>query len=61
MAAAAPGAYQRSKFKLLDDVDHDCRNACTEAKAHGYGPYYAGKDPEYAWYQDRDHDGIVCE
>ena len=34
---------------------------CTEAKAHGYGPYYQGTDPEYDWYQDRDHDGIVCE
>lgn len=34
---------------------------CTEAKAHGYGPYYQGKDPEYDWYTDRDHDGVVCE
>jgi hypothetical protein len=34
---------------------------CREAKSHGYGPYYSGRDPEYAWYQDRDQDGIVCE
>jgi hypothetical protein len=34
---------------------------CTEAKAHGYGPYYSGKDPEYAWYRDADHDGVDCE
>jgi Protein of unknown function (DUF1524)/Excalibur calcium-binding domain len=34
---------------------------CTEAKAHGLGPYYLGRDPEYSWYVDRDHDGIVCE
>lgn len=34
---------------------------CREAKAHGYGPYYAGRDPEYAWYRDADHDGIDCE
>ncbi len=34
---------------------------CTEAKRHGYGPYYAGADPEYSWYMDRDHDGVVCE
>ena len=34
---------------------------CTEAKAHSYGPYVSGRDPEYDWYQDRDHDGIVCE
>ncbi|WP_367267540.1 excalibur calcium-binding domain-containing protein [Microbacterium sp.] len=23
--------------------------------------YQSGVDPEYAWYQDRDHDGRVCE
>ncbi|TPW16225.1 MAG: hypothetical protein FD127_253 [Acidimicrobiaceae bacterium] len=34
---------------------------CTAAKAAGYGPYVFGVDPEYAWYEDRDHDGIVCE
>jgi hypothetical protein len=36
-------------------------DTCTAATAAGYGPYYAGKDSEYSWYQDRDHDGIVCE
>ncbi len=36
-------------------------STCKEAKAHGYGPYYEGVDPEYGWYWDRDHDGIVCE
>lgn len=34
---------------------------CTEAKSHGYGPYYQGTDVEYGWYDDRDSDGIVCE
>jgi hypothetical protein len=34
---------------------------CYQAKAAGYGPYYQGKDPEYAWYSDSDDDGIVCE
>ncbi|MBZ5736116.1 excalibur calcium-binding domain-containing protein [Nocardioides sp. TRM66260-LWL] len=34
---------------------------CKEAKAHGYGPYVRGRDPEYAWYRDADGDGIVCE
>jgi hypothetical protein len=34
---------------------------CKEAKAHGYGPYHEGTDPEYNWYRDADHDGIVCE
>ena len=36
-------------------------STCTEAKSHGYGPYVQGVDPEYAWYEDRDHDGVVCE
>jgi micrococcal nuclease len=36
-------------------------STCKEAKSHGYGPYYRGTDPEYAWYTDRDKDGIVCE
>lgn len=34
---------------------------CTDAKAHGYGPYYQGRDTEYSWYEDRDSDGVVCE
>jgi len=34
---------------------------CGAANAAGYGPYYRGQDPEYAWYIDRDGDGIVCE
>ncbi|MEU3169615.1 thermonuclease family protein [Streptosporangium sp. NPDC006930] len=34
---------------------------CAAANAAGYGPYRRGTDPEYAWYQDRDGDGIVCE
>jgi hypothetical protein len=35
---------------------------CSNAKAHhAHTPYYRGVDPEYAYYQDRDHDGVVCE
>ncbi|MGG5260252.1 GmrSD restriction endonuclease domain-containing protein [Phycicoccus avicenniae] len=34
---------------------------CREAVAAGYGPYRSGSDPEYAWYRDRDGDGVVCE
>lgn len=35
---------------------------CTELERHAnHAPYYRGKDVEYPWYQDRDHDGIVCE
>jgi hypothetical protein len=26
-----------------------------------YGSYRSGVDPEYGWYTDRDHDGVVCE
>ncbi len=35
--------------------------SCREALAAGYGPYVAGRDPEYAWYRDGDGDGTVCE
>jgi hypothetical protein len=35
---------------------------CTELRRHpNHAPYRRGADPEYAWYQDRDHDGLVCE
>jgi micrococcal nuclease len=34
---------------------------CGDANDAGYGDYVKGVDPEYAWYQDRDGDGIVCE
>ena len=34
---------------------------CKEAKAHGYGPYVRGRDPEYSWYRDGDGDGVTCE
>ena len=34
---------------------------CKEARAHKRGPYVRGRDPEYAYYQDRDGDGVVCE
>ncbi|GGO84161.1 hypothetical protein GCM10011584_01060 [Nocardioides phosphati] len=36
-------------------------DTCAEANAHGYGSYREGSDPEYSHYQDRDHDGVVCE
>lgn len=34
---------------------------CYEANDAGYGPYFQGQDPEYAWYDDADGDGVVCE
>jgi hypothetical protein len=36
-------------------------STCAKAKAAGYGPYYEGQDPEYAWYRDGDNDGIACD
>ncbi|TMQ98949.1 excalibur calcium-binding domain-containing protein [Actinomadura soli] len=36
-------------------------DTCAQANAHGYGPYVRGWDPEYRWYEDRDHDGVDCE
>lgn len=44
------------------DSGQDPRFAsCEDATSAGYGPYERGVDPEYAWYSDRDDDGIVCE
>jgi len=34
---------------------------CYEANDAGYGNYVQGVDPEYEWYDDADHDGVVCE
>lgn len=34
---------------------------CGEANENGYGNYQKGVDEEYAWYEDRDKDGIACE
>ena len=34
---------------------------CKAANAAGYGDYVRDKDPEYEWYRDNDHDGVVCE
>lgn len=36
-------------------------DTCGAANAAGYGNYRRGADPEYDWYDDRDHDGVVCE
>ena len=34
--------------------------SCAEVIAAGLGPYTPA-DPEYAWYDDADADGVVCE
>jgi hypothetical protein len=41
---------------------HPKFSSCAEAARNGFrGPYVRGINPEYAWYQDRDKDGSVCE
>jgi hypothetical protein len=41
---------------------HPRFTSCTEAQRNGYrSPYVRGVNPEYAWYEDRDADGVVCE
>ncbi|WP_062076969.1 GmrSD restriction endonuclease domain-containing protein [Demequina globuliformis] len=42
-----------------EDIDQNY-GACYKLPA-GKGPYVKGVDPEYAFYQDRDGDGVVCE
>lgn len=53
-----PGGYrpQPRPSDRLDPRFSDCDNAT----AAGYGPYHAGKDPEYRWYPDPNRDGTVC-
>nr|BFE88464.1 hypothetical protein GCM10020093_110650 [Planobispora longispora] len=34
---------------------------CKEAFSEGYGPYHRGVHEEYAWYTDRDRDGVACD
>ncbi len=36
-------------------------STCGAAISAGFGPYKKAVDPEYAWYIDRDGDGVVCE
>lgn len=58
--AAAPGSDQASARPSAAGTDPRFRT-CGAANAAGYGPYRSGTDPEYAWYVDRDGDGLVCE
>ena len=56
----APGRTPAATTVLAPALDPRF-DTCKEAKAHGYGPYVRGQDPEYAWYKDGDGDGTVCE
>ena len=55
MSAAVLG-YETEISPKLDPI----YASCAHAKANGYGPY-TKIDPEYKFYDDRDHDGQVCE
>ncbi|GAA1005571.1 hypothetical protein Aple_051500 [Acrocarpospora pleiomorpha] len=35
--------------------------SCREAVAAGAGPFFKGTHPQYAWYVDKDNDGIACD
>lgn len=55
--AATTPAPPRTTAPALDPKFRNCQQAI----AAGYGPYYAGRDPEYVWYPDRDGNGVVCD
>jgi hypothetical protein len=57
----APQPKQSSPVPLTGGGTDPRYGTCREANAHGFGPYRQGVDPEYEWYRDRDHDGLVCE
>jgi hypothetical protein len=59
---AVAGAGIAIRMASASDRHLDPRfDTCAEAQAHNYGPYRAGQDSEYGWYEDRNHDGTVCE
>src|SRR5690606_3655171 len=51
-ATAKPSPTRTTEAKPKPSTPRDPRfSTCKEAKAHGYGPYVKGKDPEYEWYR----------
>jgi Protein of unknown function (DUF1524)/Excalibur calcium-binding domain len=71
-AAAAPAPVpapqpRSTSSRTSDPASHPSPSldprfgTCRAANTAGYGPYRSGVDPEYDWYRDRDHDGVVCE
>ncbi len=60
-AAPSPAPKQSSPVPLTGGGTDPRYGTCREANAHGLGPYRQGVDPEYDWYRDSDHDGLVCE
>ena len=59
--AAEPAVEEPAVEAPAAPADDPQFGSCKEAIAAGYGNYTSGVDPEYAWYQDRDGDGLVCE
>jgi hypothetical protein len=58
----AAAAFVAIRIITAGDRGLDPRfDTCAEAQAHKYGPYISGEDSEYGWYDDRNHDGVVCE
>ena len=60
-AVVTAGVVTEVVAPVSDGVLDPNYGTCSVAQANGAGPYYQGVDPEYAWYRDRDKDGIVCE
>ncbi len=54
-------APQRTAPPPVEESRDPDYGTCKQAIAAGKGPYVQGRDPEYAYYNDRDRDGIVCE
>ncbi|MGW5360217.1 excalibur calcium-binding domain-containing protein [Actinopolymorpha pittospori] len=62
LAAAAVMLVAGCGGAATDEPAQDKRyDTCGEAVAAGLGPYTKDEDPEYAWYDDNDGDGVVCE
>ena len=60
-AEVVAGVAPEEAAPVSDGVLDPNYGTCSVAQANGAGPYYQGVDPEYAWYRDRDKDGVVCE
>lgn len=60
-ADVVAGVAPEQAAPVSDGVLDPNYGTCSVAQANGAGPYYQGVDPEYAWYRDRDKDGVVCE
>lgn len=60
-ATVTAGVAPEADTPVSDGVLDPNYGTCSVAQANGAGPYYQGVDPEYAWYRDRDKDGVVCE